>query len=41
MSIFVETLKRAYINNLITLVKLDSLKTNNKIIQEEYDYIIA
>jgi len=39
MTIFVEVLKRNYITNKITLAKIDSLLNDEKITQEEYDFI--
>ena len=41
MSVFIESLKRLYRTEKITLVKLDSLKAEEKISQDEYDYITA
>jgi hypothetical protein len=41
MSPFVESLKRLYQANKISLEKLDNLLYINKISQEEYNYICA
>lgn len=41
MSKFVESLKRNYNKGFITMAYLDSLLVNNKITQEEYDYILG
>lgn len=41
MSRYVESLKRLYTNNKITDAQLLTLKTNELITQEQYDYIIA
>lgn len=41
MSMFVESLKRLYKSEKVTLVKLDQLKTNGKVTEEEYKYIIT
>lgn len=41
MSTFVESLKRLYSEkHYITVDYINSLKENNKITQEEYDYIV-
>lgn len=39
MSIFVEVLKRNYLNAALTIEKLDELLAAQKITQTEYDYI--
>lgn len=39
MSMFVESVKRLYKDQRISLPKLDELLKNNKITQEEYTYI--
>lgn len=41
MSILVESLKRLYSQDKVTLAKLDSMLTDGKITQEEYDYIVS
>ena len=41
MSVFIESLKRLYKAGKVTVEKLDTLKTEEKISQEEYDYIAA
>lgn len=41
MSIFVESLKRLYSGGKVTLTKLDSLKSDKKITDDEYAYIIT
>lgn len=40
MSVFVDSLKRLYLAQRVTLVKLDEFLLEGKITQEEYDYII-
>jgi len=40
MRALVENLRTAYINNEITLSRLQTALTNGKITQLEYDYII-
>ena len=39
MTIFIESLKRLYMMEKVNVEKLETLKGNNKITQEEYDYI--
>lgn len=39
MSLFVEILKRNYLTKTIVIEKLDILLSENKITQEEYNYI--
>lgn len=41
MSKFVESLKRLYSASRVNVVKLDELKTNGKITQEEYNHILS
>jgi len=41
MSTLIESLKRLYIAERITLVKLESMQLNGKITQEEFDYILG
>lgn len=41
MSTFVESLKRLYEAGRIILAKIDTLLTETKLTQEEYDYIVA
>lgn len=40
MSVFVETLKRLYINKKVTKSKIDSLLKEKKLNKSEYDYIL-
>ena len=40
MSRFIESLKRLYSVNKITDAKLSEMLTDNKISQEDYDYIM-
>lgn len=40
MSPFVEALKRAYKNGVLTIEKIDNLLREGKISQEEYQYIL-
>lgn len=40
MDIFIETLRRLYLKQNINEDKLKEYKNNNKISQEEYEYII-
>jgi hypothetical protein len=39
MSVFIEVLKRNYAESKITIDKLNELLSNQKITQEEYNYI--
>lgn len=39
MNIFVESLKRLFLNNKIKIEKLDEFLVNCKLTQEEFDYI--
>ena len=41
MRLFVESLKRLYAENKVSLAKLEALKEEEKITQEELDYITA
>ena len=41
MTIFVETLKRLYKDERITLEKVTSLLKDKKINQKQYDYIVS
>jgi hypothetical protein len=41
MSIFVESLKRLYTAQSLTLEKLQGLKDRDKVTQDEYDYIVG
>lgn len=41
MSPFIETLKRLYWAGKIDIAKIDALKNDGKITQEEYDYIVS
>ena len=41
MSTFVESLKRLYVAEKITLAKVESLLAAGKLEQAEYDYIIG
>jgi len=41
MSTLVESLKRLYAQGKVAVSKLDSMKAEGKITQEEYDYITA
>jgi len=41
MSIFIESLKRLYAAQSLTLEKLQGLKDNGKVTQDEYDYIVG
>ena len=41
MSRFIEALKRLYSNGSIDEARLDALKDEGKITQEEYDYIVS
>jgi hypothetical protein len=41
MSTLVESLKRLYLAGKVTIDKLNTMLSQNKITQEEYDYIIA
>lgn len=41
MSTLVESLKRLYNTGKIAIEKLNDMLAENKIIQEEFDYIIA
>jgi len=41
MSTFVESLKRLYIAEKITISKLSDLLSREKITQQEYDYIVG
>lgn len=41
MSTMVESLKRLYDAKCVSLLKLDTMIQENKIIQEEYNYIIS
>lgn len=40
MTVLVESLKRLYTDNKITLEKIQSLLKENKINKEQYDYIV-
>lgn len=39
MSVLVESLKRLYAQGKVAITKLDTLLSEGKITQEEYDYI--
>ncbi|QUH30001.1 XkdX family protein [Vallitalea guaymasensis] len=41
MTKLVESLKRLYFTEKVSLVKLEELKANEKITQEEYEYIFG
>lgn len=40
MSIFVESLKRLFTTQKISIEKLNEMSKNSKITQEEYNYIV-
>lgn len=40
MSEFVNSLRRLFLKGKIAIFKLEEMKNNKKITQEEYDYII-
>lgn len=40
MSVFVETLKRLYVNKKVTKSKIDNLLKEKKLNKSEYDYIL-
>lgn len=41
MRTLVESLQRLYSHKRVTLEKIEEMKSNNKITEEEYEFIIA